>query len=50
MFVTELQEQLEKQRKELGDQLQSKVEIFEMYNMKMQKIEEEFFTQSKKEL
>lgn len=46
----ELQAQLEKQRRELGQQLQNKVSIFQMYNDKMNKIKEDFLRQTTEEL
>lgn len=45
-----LQDQIEKQRKELGNQLKSKVEIFEMYNKKIKKIQDNFQIQTTNEL
>ncbi|CAH1116928.1 unnamed protein product [Phaedon cochleariae] len=41
-IIDDLKEELEKQRKELGDQLNEKVKIFEMYHEKMENIKEDF--------
>ncbi|KAG5900188.1 hypothetical protein JTB14_035332 [Gonioctena quinquepunctata] len=50
VVIDDLKEQLEKQRKELGDQLNEKVKIFEMYHKKMETIKENYQVQIKKTL
>lgn len=47
-LFSELNEQLEKQRIELGEQLKKKVDVFEMYNRKMEKLQEDFLLQTTK--
>ncbi|CAH1964768.1 unnamed protein product [Acanthoscelides obtectus] len=46
--MEDLQERIEAQRKDLGGQVNQKVEVFEMYNKKMEAIREDFLMQMKK--
>ncbi|XP_074037891.1 uncharacterized protein isoform X2 [Leptinotarsa decemlineata] len=50
VVIEDLKEQLEKQRKELGDQLDQKVGIFEKYHKKMETIMQNFEIQMKRTL
>ncbi|XP_028138788.1 dynein regulatory complex protein 10 [Diabrotica virgifera virgifera] len=46
--IEDLKQQLEKQRKELGDQLNEKLKVFEMYNEKMETVKENFEIEMRK--